>query len=49
MNDTSHRKVITLDTYDKVSDNEAELMLSQLRWLCQVHLIKIKNLTIEDK
>jgi len=49
LSDTSHRTVITIDTLDEISDNEKELMEVQLRWLCQVHLIPLNDITIEDE
>ena len=46
--DTSHRTVITLDTVDKLSENERNLIDLQIRWICETQLIPITDLTIEE-
>jgi len=44
-----HRTVITLDTGDRLSENELSLLDTQIRFICEAHLIPVINLTIENE
>ena len=47
--DTSHRIVITLDTEDRLSENERNLIDLQVRWICNSQLIPVIDLKIEEQ
>jgi len=48
-NTEKHRTVITLDTGDRLSENELSLLDTQIRFICEAHLIPVINLTIENE
>jgi len=40
---------ITLMTGDELSENERNLLDLQIRWICHIQLIPLKNITIEEE